>query len=65
MQIVALKQIHKTAPGGTLEVTHEQARALIAIGIARAADGQILHVEKDEINPRRGRYARKDIRAAR
>lgn len=38
MRVIALQVIHKTQPGGELDVTETEARALVALGKVRYAE---------------------------
>lgn len=40
VKVIAIKPIHKTAPGGTLELADNVAKVLVLLGNAKYAEGE-------------------------
>lgn len=57
MKIIALERIHKTEPGGELDIPENQARVLVLLGKARWAEGGEPTSPKAVKTPRRRRTA--------
>jgi len=60
MIVIALRQLHVTAPGQPIEVTPDQAKLLVQIGFAKYPDPDPQPVQTP--TPRR-RYQRRDLSA--
>lgn len=56
VKVIALKRIHKTEPGGELELPSEQANVLVLLGKARLADAPEKAPAPEK--PKRGRPRR-------
>lgn len=63
MILIALKQIHITAPGDPIDVHPNHVAALIAAGLAKYPDPET--VAQPIPAPRRRGYRRRDVRAER